>query len=259
MSEWALALEHMGHSAKQWNKNEKPLFDAFDENQPDIFITAVSDLTAGQIRCLKEFDETKLVAQEDSELESTTNNLDLSRIDLFFNIHEKNFDFYAKSVYLPHATNWPILAERMQGVLSSPDYQCDISIICNYDEEIEKYINLLLNTQYRLRIYGANWEIPQCVGRIPWEDRFVVYMSSRIMLDFSSEISQTYLDAAACGGFPLSKRVDQFESKEKLKNLIDYFMENPHEYNDVRESYQKYILERDTYQNRMEKLLGALA
>jgi hypothetical protein len=179
MSEWALALKHMGHKVSFWNKNEQPLFDVFYDNQPDVFITAVSDLTVGQIRCLKEFDETKLVAHEEYD---KIKKIDLDRVDLFFNIYEKNFDFYAKSVYLPFATNWPILAERMQGVLSSPNYQCDISIICDYNEEIQKYVIPLLNTEYRLRIYGANWSLPQCVGHIPWEDRFLVYLDKIFLM-----------------------------------------------------------------------------
>jgi hypothetical protein len=242
MSEWALALQHMGHSAKQWDRNEKPLFDEFDENQPDVFITSASDLTPGQIRCFKEFDDTKVVINVKNQADFDERRY---KKGLFFSFHEYIND--PSVIYLPRATNWN-LRERMQGVSSSPDYQCDISIICDYSEEIQKYVIPLLNTEHRLRIYGANWPLPQCVGRIPWEDRFFVYFSSKIVLD-SPQDKQTFFDVFACGGTCISP----YDEKESLK-LVNYWIDKDKPNVELQES----ILQKDTYQKRIEKLIRAL-
>lgn len=50
----ARVLTMMGHQAIMWDIHKKPVFDAFDEFEPDLFIGQTYNITKGLIECLQE-------------------------------------------------------------------------------------------------------------------------------------------------------------------------------------------------------------
>ena len=58
---WARVFNAMGHDVGIWDANEVPVFDAFDEMEPDIFLGQTYNLDRALFKCIKERPHLKVV------------------------------------------------------------------------------------------------------------------------------------------------------------------------------------------------------
>jgi len=195
----ARAFSACGHQVSFWNIHDKPVFDAFDEFEPDLFLGQTYNTTDQVCRAITErphlkvimkgadwgylIDETDLdkygllaVQQQETErilkLQQETGKPD------FLHIH-----YHADWMYGTHG-HWMDRGMPVYSILTGADifdytggqhmpvFECDMAFVGGYWPYKAQVINpyllrLCYDTDYRIKLYGnAHWPVPQYCGMI---------------------------------------------------------------------------------------------
>jgi len=161
-------------------------------------------------------------------------------------------------------------------------YENELLFVGIYREGNRKIINDLIPTDKKLAIYGSNWE-KSSVDRkyiagshIPNKDLRKAYSSCKILLNDhwkdmreNGFVSNRLFDGFASRAFIISdaiKGVDNvfgdvlltYEGSEELKNLVDHYLENEDERNEIALKGEKLVHKHHTYRNRVDSMLKVI-
>lgn len=197
---WSNVFKACGHEFYFWNPKEKPVFDAFDQLNPDIFISTTYDITTGTIQCLKEYPNTKvaLVGSNWGELDKS---IDLVKYPIVVAQDKEKriieslkkqtgkpdviFTHYHDSFIEPTMGLWRSIGCDIMSMLNAADVidygigeykqelASDIVFVGGYwkykAENLDKYILPLCEPagKYRIKLFGNQaWPVPQYLGLI---------------------------------------------------------------------------------------------
>lgn len=166
-------------------------------------------------------------------------------------------------------------------------YKYDIAFVgSNYDiryDAARQIVIPLVKNGYNIKVWGMWWQDesrPVTVpdenygGVLPYEELPALYSSAKICLglhcDSSSKTQssmRTY-EVLGCGGFYLTQYTlahrELFEYKKHLVwsrseqdvlNMVNYYLKNDSERNEIAQSGQKFVYNKHTYQQRAKKVL----
>lgn len=223
---WARVFKSLGAEVSVWDIHSKPVFDAFDEVEPDIFIGQTYHITESLIKCIKERPEIKvmmrasdwgdkqeevdlkkypiLVATDEEKRLIEKLKKETGKPDFVHNHYPQNWidvthnkwkDIGVNPVSMLHAADTFIL-NRKAPVL---DYlKCDLGFIGGYWEykgrSLDKYIIPLCHPvgELNIKIFGSGWPVAQCLGKIPDEYMSSLFRSSTIAPNISEPHSQDF-------------------------------------------------------------------
>lgn len=280
MDGWGCALKEQGHELIEWNQSAKPIFDIFDEIEPDFLIISISDITRGVATCLVESPNT-IPLFYDSPVQTLSNDQMLNIVELRQQLTQVAYVFnFCHTSQLNTLEKWRKhnyqVFTSMRAV--SPrsisrkniSWECSehkiwastISIITNYNPYLNKFILPLCNQdKYPVKIFGNGWPIPNAVGRPKENNHAVIYQNSLASIDLSEntlEPSQSLFDICAAGtlcisntdvmsGY-LSPNILSFRTPDELLKLVE-----SEPWKKVPVSYNM-----DSYKDRISSLLMLL-
>lgn len=271
MQGWSDALSDSDFEFIFWDSRKKAIFDAFDENEPDIFISSVEDISRGIVKCIKEYSDTitlfyspkfdSVLSENIEYMDQLTN--DTGKPDYIFSFcHEDRLDEILggwknkgyQTISVMKAANTKLYYKRPINSL----WGSDISIISDYYGYLTPYI-LPLCGKMNIRIFGDGWPVSQGVGMPLNENIGNIYASSKIILDISHntyEPSDVPFNVIVSGGYCISnsvkdvfKSIPNFESPKELHDIIQKYENN------TQQSLYTDIINNHTYKHRMKSLL----
>jgi hypothetical protein len=255
--EWRHAFQELNHNVAIWTA-DKPAFDIFDEEEPDLLICDEKDVTVNLSKCLAEYDYVKTAFHVNNvnHIENFYNIINKCTPDILFS--DKITDTSFATLAIPPAFDDSIVNKE-----DKPGFGSDIVVVGNYDITHQKYVLPFCDGKHNIRIFGCS-ELPlsQYVGTTTKTDRYHIYKNSKISLVFDEE--QLYT-AVGCGGFAVANFENELspyaEHPKDLVELVRSFLEGDN-LQCARTSAGNYIskvLNEHTYKNRVTQLLRALA
>ena len=278
----AKAFNACGHQTHIWNINEKPVFDVFDEFEPDIFIFQTYNLNKDVIQIIKERPHLKcimkaadwdLIGKIDPliypVLQASQEEID-NVMDLFEETGLPNYlyiHYHPDYIEETHA-GWIKKGLRVESQLSGadifeahgrniPNLRSEVVFIGGYwpykAQTLDKYLIPICN-KHNVKIFGnSQWPVPQYCGYIDNDTANDILSSSIICPNLSEPHSQVFgydvierpfkLLANSC--FVISDYV------EGLSKLFDndeiVFAHTPEEFHKLVSHYVKYPNERIPY------------
>jgi hypothetical protein len=275
---WANILKKNGHEFNFCNINKKPVFDAFDECDPDLFIGTVTDITRGVATCLTEFKIPAILysppylSLEEIDIECVQQlRKDCGQPELIFN--------FADNKSLNQSLGgWSKEGFKIKNILRAadttlfnytkpkPEFEADVAYVGNFTPHVIPYIfPLCHNTPYSVRIFGTgSWPIVNYLGQVDRKNVHEIYASSKISLSISPpndiEPDGEVFNIIASGGFCLANnfpedilKIEKFSNKEELQNLVDQYTASP-----AKNQLRQQVLENHTYAHRLQHLLKVL-
>ena len=85
---WARVFQSLGAEVSLWNIDSKPVFDAFDEFEPDIFIGQTYHITESLIKCIEERPNLKVMMRA-SDWGDMQNDIDLDKYPILVATEEE--------------------------------------------------------------------------------------------------------------------------------------------------------------------------
>jgi spore maturation protein CgeB len=206
--------------------------------------------------------------------------------DFFFTheptIIEKYKEFGIKNVfYLPIGCN-PNIHKRVK--LTSEElrrYECDLSFVGVKHPNRVKFLEELAGN-YNLKIWGNGWEevgsadLKKCIqgGNIPQKEMVKVFNASKIVINLhptyglpSEGVSNRVFIASACGAFQLvdekrdlsrffkiGEEIVCFRKRVEVPKLIDYYLINHREREEIAARAQRRVYKDHTYMQRLEEM-----
>lgn len=293
---FARALAAAGHDVKLWDIDKKNTFDAFDEFNPDIFVSQSYNLNKDIIECLRRRPECKITLKggdwgyfylteenqkypilfaSDKEIRNVEELLKTNKVD-FIDIH-----YHPRSVEQTHGLWKEKLGVKVVGLMSAADvfdytggqyntdYKSDICFIggrWGYKSTtltpwliklIEKY------PQLNTKIFGnQSWGIPQYCGFLETEYVKHVLASATICPNISEPHSQAF-------GFDIIERPfkllankcfvisDYVEDLAYILSEEIVYANSPDEFHELCLHYIKYPEERSVFiQKGYEKVIN---
>jgi hypothetical protein len=193
------AFEACGHKVKLWDINQQPVFDAFDEFEPDLFLGQTYNTTETLFRAIKERPHMKVIMKaadagdfyKDVDLDYygilTAQQEELDRIVRLYRESGKP-DFlhiYYHPDYIDKTHQyWIDAGIPVKSILLAsdvydytrgkkvPEFESDICFIGGYwpykADVLNPYlINLCYDTDYKIKIFGnSHWPVVQYCGSI---------------------------------------------------------------------------------------------
>jgi hypothetical protein len=271
MESWGRAFKESGHQFKMWNPRTKSAFDTFDENEPDIFIGDVREVTRGVAKCLSEYQvPTALYSPEFSQLDEDVINSvkqlksELNRPDLIFSFDTKGLDNWHNlgfhTQHIPAAAD-PLLFKHEQG---RAGWGADIAYVGNYNEKAARFLLPLCHeNKYRLCIFGDDgWPVINNVGQPESKTLPRIYNNTLSCLSFDKNDDSPF-NAALCGAVCLTNYdnmlgLPTFETVDGLKSTLNAVLASSEKRAKYVDGVQKVIEGGHTYKDRVELFLGAL-
>jgi glycosyltransferase involved in cell wall biosynthesis len=181
-----------------------------------------------------------------------------------------------ETVLLPIATN----PSRFNDNISQRDeYLCDYCFTGSYWNDPRDIIEMLDpdDIPFDFKLFGKNWDKISKFkkynnGFITYFNLPEVYASTKIVIDDANRVTKNFgavnsrvYDALACGALvftngeigaeeTFSGKLPIFKSKDDLKDLITYYLNNEDKRLSKVKELQKYVLENHTYKNRANRL-----
>lgn len=188
----------LGHEVIMWDIHQKPVFDAFDEFQPDIFIGQTYNVNDAVIKCISERPHLKVLMKASDH---GPQNLTLDRTKYpVLQVQEKELMLMQRLfketrkpdyLYVHHHPDW---LEQTHGywvrdgfVVRSmlnaadvfefthgkklPEFESDLTFIGGYwgykSKVLDKWLIPLCNDNYRIKIFGNQpWPVSQYCGQL---------------------------------------------------------------------------------------------
>ena len=194
----ARAFSADGHEVIMWDINKKPVFDAFDEFEPDLFIGQTYNTNRQVVQAIKERPHMKVIMKagdwgelgknigpEYGVLKATDQEkrtiLDLyeetAKPDYLYIYYHPAFIKSTHGYWMEHGI--PVLPNMLAADIFDytdgkhlPEFDCDLCFIGGYWEykaqNLDRYIlKLCENYKYRIKIFGnAHWPVAQYCGPI---------------------------------------------------------------------------------------------
>jgi hypothetical protein len=223
---WARVFQNLGAEVSLWNIDSKPVFDAFDEFEPDIFIGQTYHITESLIKCIEERPNLKVMMRA-SDWGDMQNDIDLDKYpilvateeekrlieklkkktgkpDFVHNhytqewidvTHNKWKDIGVNPVSMIHAADTFILNKKAP---LKDHLMCDVGFVGGYwdykSKTLDKYIVNLCHPvgDIDIKIFGGGWPVIQCLGKISDEDLSSFFRSSLVCPNISEPHSQDF-------------------------------------------------------------------
>lgn len=177
------------------------------------------------------------------------------------------------TVLLPIATN----AKRFKPLPASSAHSSDVVFTGNYWGAERESIGLQDIAEYDFAIYGHKWDQrPEWAkhwrGAVPYPALPEIYSSSKVVLDDSHPVTREWdslnsrvFDALGCGKLVLTNceggakdvfpnLLPSFQTADELRNLIQHFLSNPEEREQLAAKLHHEVLEKHTYHSRAKTL-----
>lgn len=222
---WAKSLNFSGHESYLWQMQNKSVYDAFDEINPDIVFLQGYNLTDGTIECIKERPELKLVIRV-SDWSKWNDELDRTKYPVL-KAEEKEISYLNQIQKLGNPLilhthhhndwleqthgNWIKSGFNMISLMNCADtfsycngqynknFASDICFIGGYwpykAQTLDKYILPLCAPEknYNIKIFGnSNWPSSKYCGHIPEEMTRHVLRSAKVCVNVSEPHSQEF-------------------------------------------------------------------
>src|SRR3990167_1412358 len=223
----AKAFQACGHKVAMWDINSKPVYDVFDEFQPDLFIGQTYNLTPHLINCLVERPYIKVI-MKGSDWGEKQKEIDLKKYPVVVAKDEeiKLVEILRKQIGKPDFISCHYHPNRIQsthgywteklgipivGLMSGADiftfhvgqkrdeFVSDIAFVGGYweykSQTLNKWLLPLCNPDkiYKIRIFGnSGWPCPQYCGIIQDEVIADVLASATICPNISEPHSQDF-------------------------------------------------------------------
>ena len=159
-------------------------------------------------------------------------------------------------------------------------YKQQLLFVGNSRDIYRKVLKDLIPTDYDLAVYGKNWGklIPKQYIKgqyIANDELFLHYGSADILLndhwdDMREQgfVSNRIFDGLSCGAFILTDKVSSmgklegfvqvYETEEELKQLVDYFLNNPQERIKRAQKGMLYVTENHTFEKRAKEFIVSI-
>jgi hypothetical protein len=214
-SAFSKALAVSGHETILWNTWQKPVYDAFDEANPDLFFGQGYNLTPAFVKCIEERPDMSLVlrvsdwSKFNDELDKTVYPvLTASKKEIQFMkhiqtlpnklvVHSHHHENWIKETHENWLTdgfdlysfkNFADLFEYTNGEYQK-ELECDLSFIGGYwgykAQNLDKYIMPLCepDRNYKIRIFGnQHWATAKYCGFLPDEQAKHILKSTKVCL-----------------------------------------------------------------------------
>lgn len=219
----AKAFVYCGHEVVIWDINKKSEYDCFDLHGPDLLISQTYNLTPALIKCIEENPAIKVIMKAsdfgsitpivkskypildktDKELELLLKLKELTGKPDFLFIHyhpdylEKTHGFWKNEGFkVVSDLNAADIFEYTNGEIRE-EFKCDIGYVGgSWDYKnivLHPYIlPLCENFDYKIKIFGNGWSIPQAMGFLPEGQEKNFYISSKINICLHEPHSQKY-------------------------------------------------------------------
>lgn len=219
----ARAFTICGHETIMWQISKKPVHDAFDEFNPDIFIGQTYNFSPSFIQAIQERPKMKVICKA-GEWGPMKNEIDQDRFNILFASNQEidtilklkklcNKPDYVYVHYHPDWINkthgyWMDHGVQAYSQLSAADifefvngqskpiFESDLTFIGGYWDykarTLDTYLLPLCN-KYKVKIFGnSQWPIPQYCGMIPDDMAKHALASALICPNLSEPHSQEY-------------------------------------------------------------------
>ena len=290
---WAKVFQTLGLEVALWDIHTKPVFDAFDEFEPDIFIGQTYNITKPLVTCIKERPHLKVIMRA-SDWGDFQEKIDLKKYPIlvatskekklieklkeetgkpdfvhnhytqeWINVtHNKWKEIGIKPVSLLHAADTFTLSKKAP---IKDHFKCDVGFVGGYWEykgrSLDKY---LINMCYpvgdlSIKIFGSGWPVVQCLGKLPDEELSSFFRSSLVCPNISEPHSQDF-------GYDIIERpfkilysggfcISDFvqSMSEVFDNGEIIFAKNPKEFRDLIYHYKENPKERKSHIKKGQK------
>lgn len=215
----AKALTYSGHEVMMWDIHKKPVYDVFDEYNPDLFIFQSYNITAAIAACIQERPSMKVIMKA-GDWGDFSDSLDRTKYPLLFASEQEKFrtldifktlgkpDFlyihYHDAWRQQTHGKWEDAGVKVVNLMnaadiftycngkSMPEFESDIAFVGGYwgykSKNLDKYLLPLCedSSPYKVKIFGnQSWPVPQYCGFI--EDELVrdIFTSAKICPNIS--------------------------------------------------------------------------
>jgi hypothetical protein len=169
------AFHALGYNYAIYDRTTKPPFDAFDEFVPDLYLDTAAGLSdRAVLKCIGERRRLKTTCTD---------------------------NIYPAADAILDKTS-----------VSSPAFTCDVAFVGDRTPEFEKYLlRLSGKTEFKLRIYGAKWDLPEAVGTLTPEQAGSALRSAGIALNLTGpavtdSLFQILISGTPCLSVPLGSK-----------------------------------------------------
>ena len=159
-------------------------------------------------------------------------------------------------------------------------YGADLCFVGSYAPERERYFEVLCD--YDFKIFGSGWDRARQKVRAKWMGRPLsifemvkAFNASKIVLNLHTaetkyggmKANMRVFEATGCGAFHLAdrteglsdlfildKEVAVYDSKEELREKVDYYLDNPEEREKIARRGQERAYKDHTFKKRIEEL-----
>ena len=220
----AQAMTAAGMDVVMWDIDKKPIFDAFDEFEPDLFIGQTFNVNDSIIKVIEERPSMMVImkASDDGPIHDT---MDHSKYPVLV-ASQKEKDMMQKLIdrtgrpdflfvhYMDYRLNethghWRDKGFRVESLLSGadilsftngvkkPELLCDIAFVGGRwgykSQTLDKWFLPLLEQNLRIKIFGNQpWGVPQYCGFIPDDEVKNLFSSAKICPNLSEPHSQVF-------------------------------------------------------------------
>ena len=216
------AFTALGHDTVMWDITKVPVFDAFAEMEPDIFIGQTYNINRALIKCLAQRPNCKVI-MKGSDWGEISDTIDRQKypvlianeeeIDNVKALREANGLDYIYVHYLQHHVDkthahWMDIVPaksllsaadvfEFTGGESKPEYECDLGFLggrWGYKAQtLDKYFLPLLGGNLNVKIFGnQSWGIPEYCGFLPDNEVRHFLASAKICPNISELHSQDF-------------------------------------------------------------------
>lgn len=219
----ARAFTACGHNVILWDIHKESEYDCFDIHKPDLLICQTYNITNALINCINENPAikvimkasdygpiTKKVVKEFPILEAREDEIKLIKLlrektgkpdGLFIHYHkdylEETHGYWIKQDFKVFSDmNAADIFEYTNGNFKE-EYSCDIGLVSGYwpykAQTLNKWVlPLLENFDYKIKIFGNGWTVPQHMGFLPEGQEKDFFTSCKICINIHEPHSQKY-------------------------------------------------------------------
>ncbi len=223
----ARAFGHCGHQVELHELGSKPLFDWFDEFEPELLLTQTYNVNKAMVKCIEERPHLKVI-MKGSDWGKQQETIDLveypilvakqEEIDIIGYLKERtgkpdfvHCHYHPNRIYSTHGSWLDELGIPVVGLMSAADifdytggqriesFAADVMFVGGYwpykAKTLDKCILRLCNVNrpYKIKIYGnQGWPVPQYCGSLPNELVKDAMSSATICPSISEPHSQVF-------------------------------------------------------------------
>ena len=280
-------LTACGHDAIVWDTSKKSTFDAFDEFEPDVFITQLEMLNNGMVKCISERPALRVVCKVFAHSHANDEQKDLIDRLVDDGLHDLMYTSHTDNTLFDEWTNHGIDVVSIMnaanifssvGGISRRQLKSGILLIedkYSFTEPmIQEYFNQFLNIdfQHTIKIFGhGDWVGESYCGHLSETLRKDAYASTDICihLNHSDDISQNLFDLLSVGTFCVSNHKEILgkilpdelvlaHTKEEMDDTVEHFFRYPDEKASFIARAYAHIIQDHTYFNRVDEIFNHL-